>query len=731
MILLAKSTGETLLEHTRRVLQLALALCERLPLAPEEQFPLVREAALAAAGHDLGKAASGFQKWLRREELDWKGRRHEILSAAFVSGLPTATEEAVFAVLTHHRQIPSDGLRPVSRSLLLDDAGLPPGWLTMCAELHENAEAFNQLWDEICHEMDRLDLASERLPSKLELRLDPAWLDGSRLSGQLAHIPFERRRHASMLRAILMGADHLGSGHVSLPSEVDWSAYRMSVPPRPFQSRTGALDGHVILKAPTGSGKTEAVLLWAKRNVRQHSKLFYVLPYTAAINAMHGRLAATLPSGKESVGVLHAHAAHHLYERLRNDYRSDPLAVERESRVRAQLAREMYYPVRVCTPHQLLRYTLHGPGWEQMLCDIPNACIIYDEIHAYDPALAGLTLGSAELFSRLGARILFASATLPAFLQREIQSLFPLTAVTPDIRLDGDREVLVQKRHRVSIHRGTLLSAVDDILRCASEGQSLLLVCNHVRSAQDLYLQLCEGLSRDSVELLHGGFNAQDRRAKEFRLTAEPLPRVLVATQAVEVSLDLDFDRGYFESAPIDALAQRMGRVNRYARREPAKIVIASETISKYPLYDPKLTADTLNRLALLRSEIGEGELSSLCDAVYAAGYTPEQRHTFDERKRHPFFVEFEKRLLAGREEDWVRSVIEQFDGRADVLPRQLVPSHAALRREGRFLEADSLLVNVRVASMRQDIDTSNDPWIINAPYDSELGLGRTSSKIR
>ena len=131
------------------------------------------------------------------------------------------------------------------------------------------------------------------------------------------------------------------------------------------------------------------------------------------------------------MGLLHGRAAHHLYACLEKDYPAGALAAQSEAVARARLAREMYHPVRVCTPQQLLRYTLHGKGWEQMLAEIPGACLVFDEVHSYDPELAGLTLGTARLFARMGAKTLFASATLPRFLRKEIEGILQTTPIAP------------------------------------------------------------------------------------------------------------------------------------------------------------------------------------------------------------------------------------------------------------------------------------------------------------
>jgi CRISPR-associated endonuclease/helicase Cas3 len=384
----------------------------------------------------------------------------------------------------------------------------------------------------------------------------------------------------------------------------------------------------------------------------------------------------------------------------------------------------MYHPVRVCTPQQLLRYTLHGKGWEQMLAEIPGACLVFDEVHSYDPELAGLTLGTACLFARMGATALFASATLPRFLRKEIEAMLPTTPIGPNPAQERDRHIMNRKRHIVEIRRGTVLDAVPEIVEKARSGRSVLVVCNHVRSAQCVYRALLKELDETDVLLFHGRFHMRDRRGKEYALSAKdtPLPRVLMATQVVEVSLDISYDLGYFEPAPIDALAQRMGRVNRKGDT-PVRIVVVEKTINSHPLYSAHLILETLQRLAKIEGALSERDLGEICDEVYGNGYEGEQRQAFDERLKHPFFVDFERTLVAGRHEHWTESVIDKADGRAEVLPRCLRREYDGLRAEKRWLDADALLVNAPVRRYWRLVEKRTDPWEINLPYDSRLGL--------
>jgi CRISPR-associated endonuclease/helicase Cas3 len=669
---------------------------------------------LAAALHDIGKASPGFQRVLAGTQKDWNGWRHEVLSAGFASALKSGVpEEVLFAVLFHHKEIPG------TKNGISFFNNLPEGWPRMLREWQESEPLVHAFWSEVCANIERMECGG--VAPVCGINLAPGWLDDSQTHGQRQKIEANRRFEASRLRGLLISADHLASGHRRLPAMVAAREFEMKHGARPFQKKAAATVGNAILRAPTGSGKTEAALLWAGVNEIENGRLFYVLPFTAAINAMHTRLGDSFPGKRESIGVLHGRATHHLYSQMLQDYPSDRLRAQKEAGARAKLAHEMYHPIRVCTPHQLLRHSLHGRGWEQMLTEFPGSCVVFDEIHSYDPSLAGLTLGTARLLAkRFGAKILFGSATFPSFLQRLIQDLIPCTVIEPDPMAQGDREVIERKRHNLRIADGNALAALETICADALDGKSVLVVCNHVRTAQDLYQALIAKMPSDEIVLFHSRFNMEDRSRIERTLSTKTLPKVLVATQVVEVSLDIDFDCGYLEPAPMDALVQRMGRVNRKGIRPPAPIVVFRESFSKYAIYDSALVQRTIEELATLRNPIGENDLVEACDRVYRDGYTAEQRLVFDERLNHPYLVEFNQRLMAGRSEPWVDKVMDEVEGRADVLPRCLLSRHQALSNDKLWLEADALLVNVRTRPYHGRIDWKHDPPLVDAKYTKE-----------
>ncbi|RMH38249.1 MAG: CRISPR-associated helicase Cas3' [Nitrospirae bacterium] len=747
--LLAKSSGETLAEHTEWCLRAAKELLATLPFPDPERQTLEQEVLLAVALHDLGKAASGFQRVLRGEQKNWGGKRHEILSAAFASSLPGIMPSVLLAILTHHKALPSDGITSPAFGCLPPEqipyeGDVTPIFEEMVQEWEENRALFKYEWEKICGVLGRHDLTIVRFELKKGLSLAREWLiRGSGKRGQLYAIPFIQRYRAALVRGLTIASDHLGSARY-IPSWIpDLKSFTvLHQNPRPFQERVGSIQGSAILRAPTGSGKTEAALLWAQRNQCPNARLFYVLPYTASINAMYKRLgpgtSSSMPGvfGKQHVGLLHSRATAALYSMLESS-EDDCSRLERQegARTLSDLARQIWFPIRICTPHQILRYALRGKGWELMLAEFPKACFIFDEVHAYDPRMVGLTLATAKLANRWGARCLFMSATLPKFLEVLIcDSLGEISIVTPDPSMQEDREVLDRKRHMVELREGNIWDNLNEILEAVKSEGRTLLVCNHVRTAQQVFDHLQSHLG-DEVCLLHGRFNNEDRNRIESRLIGLPLPRVLIATQVVEVSLDVDFDQAFLEPAPIDAIIQRMGRVNRGGKRKPAKIVVFTKQVNKHHLYcecsgethdESCKVLISIERLRAIPNPVSEHDLMKAADYVYGVGYRGQERQAFEEGLNHPDIADFEKRLLAGAHQDWVEQVIESTDGILEVLPTSLVEKYENKRAQGLWIEANALLVPIRVRSLsylRDKLNTSTDPWTLSSPYSSIRGL--------
>ena len=730
-VILAKSirgindAGETLSQHTLRCLEIARTILENLPFEESLIQKLKKDLPLSLAIHDVGKAATGFQKSLTGKR--W-GHRHEILSASFASTLKV-DQELIIAIVTHHKSLPSSGLDEIYGTLPEEeipfDGEETPIWRELSKEWNQNIEGFSKEWNIICN-------AIEFPYYKNDLRLSPFYVDKKwfQRGKQSKYIPFEKRYYASLLRGLLITCDHIASNSnlskdiipLHIPSYRNYNVVDKSTILRNFQKKTGEKIGHLILRAPTGSGKTIAALLWAQKNQLKKGRIFYILPNIASINSMYIRLRKVF---SDNVGLLHSRVASSIYSLRESD---DDLVSKIDNQKTARninsLVREMWFPIRVCTPHQILRYTLHGKGWETMLSEFPNSCFIFDEIHAYEPLITGLIVATAKFLTKQNASCLFLSATLPSFLKKILENeIKPISYLEPDINNSSDKHILEKKRHNLEIIDGDMLSNIGFIVKEIEQSNSNLIVCNTIRSSQIVFDELKNRFH--DIVLLHSQFTRKDRYIIEKKLMKK-LPHVLVSTQVVEVSLDIDFQNGYFEPAPIDALVQRFGRVNRFGKMAPAKIRIFTEKINAHNIYDKDIVVRSIAELANLTNPLDELDLISVADRVYSTGYSDKNKIIYEQALNHPRINEFQENIIAGTHHHWVEEVINKMDNSIDLLPISLFDKYKEFESSGLKIEADLLLVPVAFRKLFQffdSIDKQHDPWIIHKPYSNIKGL--------
>src|SRR5690606_27841582 len=131
----------------------------------------------------------------------------------------------------------------------------------------------------------------------------------------------------------------------------------------------------------------------------------------------------------------------------------------------------------------------------------------------------------------------------------------------------------VQLKPRYSKEADPDLALLDDLVAAACKGAQVCLICNRVDVAQQAYKTL-QSMVPESIELqlFHARFTLLDRRSKEERALASfgknknrNIGRILVATQVVEQSLDVDFDWLVTQICPVDLLFQRLGRLHRHS----------------------------------------------------------------------------------------------------------------------------------------------------------------------
>lgn len=226
----------------------------------------------------------------------------------------------------------------------------------------------------------------------------------------------------------------------------------------------------------------------------------------------------------------------------------------------------------------------------------------------------------------------FSISKLRKLIQHEIRGI---EFIQPLYRNKNDRHILNLKRQSLQpIIDGNILSSIDLVAREAERAKSTLVVCNHVPTAQQVYRELKE---EKKIDDMHSHFCRRDRNEIEYKLVNKKEdkkdipPEILVSTQVIEVSLDIDFEQGFLEPAPIDALVQRLGRINRYGEREPAKVWIFNKQQRSFRIYDEPLTDKSLRELYSLPNPVSEEDLNQAADRVYGKGYSKDNQMEYVE----------------------------------------------------------------------------------------------------
>lgn len=757
---------ETLAQHTWYVLKrLSEFIQLRSSLPDELGVPRLWHILFWSAYiHDFGKAAAGFQGRLRGGPR-WP-HRHEVLSLAFVEWIAdgfTAEELTwvVAAVVSHHKNA-SQIRRLYSPPDEFEDDQLIP----LLAELSDDTIAGLWRWVDECAinwikalELESLGVSSITLMSKDEAVSHVKYLGVDRVNHWLKIFrrfvtKLDKQNDVATiigtltLRGYLMNADHSASSHLGeLPSvHIDQNTILISRNLTwdqlyDHQRKSGKITGSMLLTAPTGSGKTEAALLWAANQLvdrQQTPRLFYTLPYQASMNAMKLRLDESF--GKDNVGLQHGRAllAQYRMEIEDDNDDADPKRLAERVRQARNMADLNYPPVRIFSPYQMLKGPYQLTGYEKLLSDYHHALFIFDEIHAYEVKRLALILNTIRYLRQcFKSRFMIMSATFPTLIKSWLREV-----LDDPIEVTADLDLFKQfQRHKLRLIDGDLQDDVNlqRILDEASTGKSVLVVCNLVDRAQAVFSHLREALSDTSVEveLLHGRFNGRDRLKKEKlvrdhagRDETKRRPIILVATQVVEVSLDIDLDTIFSDPAPLEALVQRFGRINRRRlNKDLADVYIFTEPSDGQKIYEAILVKRTLSILKRENGKpVNEGEIGNWLDEIYADEVA--EKWEAEYRQESANFDKACLRSLRAFESnsDLTKLFYKAFDG-TEVLPLAFLNEYQALKK-AEPIRATELLVPIsynRLGQLRglNRVMSAPDeyPTVIDVPYDDQLGL--------
>lgn len=414
------------------------------------------------------------------------------------------------------------------------------------------------------------------------------------------------------------------------------------IEPRPVQQEIVDLTADlaapslIIIEAPTGIGKTEIAFYLADTLLQKHRGrgLYIAMPTQATSNQMFDRATEFLrqryPADKVNAHLAHGQAA--FDERIHtitlrtvgDDKKGDPIVAM--SWFNQYSKRTLLAPFGIGTVDQTLMSVLQTKHFFVRLLGLSHKIVVFDEVHAYDTYMSTLFQQLLQWLRAIGTSVIMLSATLPAETRRkfvdaytdqrpQLESHYPAITVASADKPAEIHKLTPPKNIPLEIEWKAGEEQIDHILTLAQKGGCIAVICNTVGRAQEVFRQLFEAretgkldIERENLILFHARFPPIWRKEieeKTKRLFGKPQkdsdgnvtdyrpksgPAIIVATQVIEQSLDLDFDAMITDLAPIDLLIQRAGRLHRHETRNNQRHGHARQlTIIKPKLDDQKI----------------------------------------------------------------------------------------------------------------------------------------------
>lgn len=769
------AVAEALVQHESRDTQQWAA--QVFGLAPKIS---ARWFAALAGLHDFGKAIPGFQKkWPEGQIAD------EAVGLPFKPvSLNIARHDLASAALLRKRlseRFPGSGwILAVTQAL-----GAHHGYMPTSSDLRDAAPRNEgQGWSAARHEMldaywQTLELDGE--PSLREIALPAtAWLAGLTSVadwigsnpdwfplGERADLLVEHYHNAGKLAQRALDEIGWPSFHVLLELEADTDLLvsrilgRPEEQARPLQRLADRLLDEatgptlMLVEAPMGEGKTELAFLAHLRlqAANGHRGLYVALPTQATGNAMFDRALIFLknfsPDVRLDIQLVHGGAT--LEERIQHLRGVDASKEESISSSAwfSQRKRALLSPYGVGTIDQALFGALNVKHHFVRLWGLANRVVVLDEVHAYDTYTSGLIEALLRWLKAMNCSVVLMSATLPAtrraaFLKAWGADDRPDIAY-PRVLMTSAQGTLGKEIPCRPFAPITILGITEDLEALAdaalsglSSGGCGAVIVNTVQRAQDLYMLLKSRVDGDTELLLfHARYPAEERSKREETVRARfgrgpeakrPARALLIATQVVEQSLDLDFDFMISDLAPVDLLLQRAGRLHRHERTRPAahaepRLTVAGFVAERLPelketawgfVYDPYL----LYRTWAIAGKEPIWRLPSDIDRLVQAVYSGEP---FEEEDRAEYVKTLDQALgkhYATLQEHRQRAINVSLDAGAEPQNAYMDKPHGGEEGEEQALRAVTRLGDDSIVAV--PVLISEDGWRLfaeSAPF--------------
>ena len=373
--------------------------------------------------------------------------------------------------------------------------------------------------------------------------------------------------------------------------------------------------GILIYEATTGSGKTEAALIAAEimAEKSRRSGLFFALPSQATSNGIFLRMKdwlnklSSLEKGNMGLRLIHGKASlNDEFTSIKPSsiiYEEDKYGVSVNSYFAGNKL-SILDDFTVGTIDQLLLMALKQKHLMLRHLGFSNKVVIIDEAHAYSTYMNIYLDQALKWLGAYKVPVIILSATLPLKRRNELikayllgqnkkskdiekpmdfetEKSYPLVSFT-----DGNKIIQFKDFEKTSSRRFEIIkldkneseNIAERIRKDSKSGGVFGIIVNTVKKCQKLSKELIGIFGENKVEILHSSFISTERIEKENNLLKtigkngkRPDFKIIIGTQVIEQSLDIDFDVLYTDLAPIDLLIQRIGRLHRHKETKRPK----------------------------------------------------------------------------------------------------------------------------------------------------------------
>lgn len=615
--ILAKPSGVTLEQHKNDVILEGKLLAKDYPFTFQKYFQLIgksleRRLNIVTCFHDDGKEVEKWQIACQRDfqnYLIWK----QNYGGTFQKYANDKKENP-------GQNLRKAGIRHEFQSLLFNEKKKLPICLRAAIAAHHSKlgykheerwikEGVDHLWKEFQKESNRV------LDQRLTLE-------------EVALLQYE----FAGPRGLLQLSDHRASAIEDGDFVPDYIPFTYKFPHPEKRSVQKLIEEHweddlLLIRAPTGAGKTDASLLWASKQIGnlRADRLVIAMPTRFTSNA----LAINVTESLSDTGLYHSSA---WFNKFQEDVEAGNIK-RKEADKTHEFARLLQTPVTVCTiDHLLMSLTLTREDHHLITFNLANSCLVIDEADFYDDFTQANILVLLEILKYWKVPVLLMSASLPENVLDSYKQIgYNVKSIKEDTS-DNQRARFEIK----SITNYSKPSEIEEILDLCTKKGNAIIYANTVDSALEFQKWFIDKGVKTC--LYHSRFSEPDKNRKEDELinmlgreaweSGKPVG-IAILTQIGEMSINISADLMISEFCPIDRLTQRAGRLCRFDKQKVGElyVLVPQKNDNIYPApygnYDRKtkawLSADAFTKtMEVLRCETYSADkLVGLLNFIY------------------------------------------------------------------------------------------------------------------